>query len=123
MFTTTGHNETLHFLEGHEVRHTRDNAVVDWVRQGSYPNGNRVIPMRANINLLQGFKDQRFVYTIIAIHDPDESQQDRELVIYSGAVRGTMIDRLVIRVFPVADVFQVTEDLTLEPSRDGGSLP
>ena len=63
------------------------------------------------------------MYTIVAIHDPDESQRDRELVSISGTVRGTMIDRLMIRVFPVADVFRVTEDLTLEPSRDGGSLP
>ena len=63
------------------------------------------------------------MYTIIAIHDPDESQQDRELVSFTETVRGTMIDRLMIRVFPVADVFRVKEDLTFDPSRDGGSLP
>ena len=82
-----------------------------------------VIGLSRCARILLCCKDQRFVYTTIAIHDPDESQQDRELVSFTGAVRGTMIDRLVIRVFPVVDVIQVTEDLTLDPSRDGGSLP
>ena len=63
------------------------------------------------------------MYTIVAILDPDESYQDRELVHVSETIRGAMIDRLMIRVFPVADVFRVKEDLTFDPSRDGGSLP
>ena len=63
------------------------------------------------------------MYTIIAIHDPYVSQQDRESVGFNGAVRGTMIDRLTIRVLPDADVFRVAIVLTLEFSRDGGSLP
>ena len=63
------------------------------------------------------------MYTIIAIHDPDKSQQDRESVSFNGAVRGTMVDRLMVRVLPVADVFRVAMVLTLESPRDGGSLP
>ena len=38
-------------------------------------------------------------------------------------LRGFKIDRLVIRVFPFADVFLVSEDLTFDSSGDGGSLP
>ena len=82
-----------------------------------------VIGLSRCARILLCCKDQRFVYTIIAIHDPDESQQDRELVGFNGAVRGTMIDRLMIRVLPVADVFRVAMVLTLESPRDGGSLP